>query len=320
VGGGITAAIGSVIPVIGHLISAGVETAEGKAILAARALNDKEREQIEEAERRSATKTSGLPGGAEAFRAGRGQMVSANVPIEKAEKAMNQIMQLIAGTGHGDPNAMAYAYARMETTHGPRERSAFAKNPEIEDALKNMFPQYKQPGMEQHLDEAISKGRIGTADMEEALRRASTEPRVSQVAEAQKNSPAGVGRSLWETAKESISGGPVAYGKSVREGMKQSFSNWFGGSTKPPGLETGGETGAPWQAHPERMAGQNEYQFTSLVGLAEKMQQEASGGGADVPSQQLTVLQQIEKNTTPKDQDTSPMGHAHAPPLVHGNW
>lgn len=59
----------------------------------------------------------------------------------------------------------------------------------------------------------------------------------------------------------------------------------------------------------ERFAGPHEYSFTSLAGLAEKMQQAAAGQGGEVDQQQLAVLQQI-RDKLPDEGSRIP----HSPP------
>jgi hypothetical protein len=86
-----------------------------------------------------------------------------------------------------------------------------------------------------------------------------------------------------------------------------------------PGLP-GANVNNPWEMSPYQGGAHKEYSFTSLSGLAEKMQQEASGGG-DVQDQQLDKLSKIEENTR-HAAESVPSGGAdsslHTGPNMHG--
>jgi hypothetical protein len=227
---------------------------------------------------------------------------------------MNQLMTLSEGGGlKGGVEGSAESYARMLAGRDPRHRAALARSsPVIMDALREMFPQYGAMGEEEGLMPALTSGKIGTKDVAEAVRRAALNPRVVQRADEAKN----VDTSGPFSAQNfrSTYRGIMQWGSDPGGAFKDWVTTMPGTARNSPSVTTlpgmGDVGNESWQAHPEPGRRAGEYQFTSLAGLAEKMQQEASGAGGDPAVEQVSLLKQIAENTKKGDGPIVPK-HEH---------
>lgn len=299
-GGAIGAMLGNTLSSLPSAIGGGVkfvlDTHESQGQLRAGAKTSEEADQWDEVRQRMSDTWGGSKLGVPEVMQGLDTFEIAGVSPEAAEKALNRIMTLRVAGAEVNPEA----YARMLAGHSPRQRMAAVRSSvPVMNALREMFPEYAKGDEEQGLLPAVSSGKIGTADIEEAYHRASLNPQLA-------------GRAQSVTGAGNIS----AFSRSNTERFGRMFTNpeeskmdWltfpFGSMVKTlmsPGISdlSGMESAAqgPWSAHPE-LSSSKEYSFTSLAGLAEKMQQEASGGG-DVQDQQLNELRQIKENTKSK--------------------
>jgi hypothetical protein len=313
-GGALSGAIGglvvSAIPGLSEIIRGAMERNEEHGALLAGALAPEERRQYEEIEAREKKNWFASKGGFSGYGKGLQAFQDVNLSPEQAEAAMNQLMVLSEGGGlKGGVEGAAESYARMLAGKDPRHRVGLVRSsPVIMDALREMLPQYNAPGMEETLLENLSKGHIGSQDVAEAVRRAALNPRIVQRANEAKDvdTTGPLSAQNWRSTYRGI----MQWGSDPGAALKDWLTSMPGTArsgpsvAELPGMGTVGNEA--WQAHPE-MGGRGEYQFVSLAGLAEKMQQEASGGLADMAARQLTVLEKIAANTAPKEQPST--GH-----------
>ena len=269
------------------------------------AVGPEEREKYDRILARERVQWGGVGPGASAYEKKLNKFQDINYSPEKAEEALNRLGVISAGGG-GNFEDMADKYAAMEKSHSPRARLALAQSsPAIMERLREMFPKYAAGGDdEQGLVPAIQRGEIGTKDMEEATRRAAENQRVKQRYEDAKGTLNPMRGSFWSKAGAEI-------WNFVTHPI-DTFSKEGKGGQQLVGVGPDGTESQPWAAHPELAHQQKEYSFTSLSGLAEKMQQEAGGGG-DVQDQQLTTLQQIAENTKKEDNSKHPGGEQNHP-------
>jgi hypothetical protein len=284
--GAIGGVIASAIPGLGAGLKQMADESEQEGQMAARAPTPEEAERWDKVRARGYSNWVMAKYGPDTFNSMMGKFQRAGMSPEDAEKEGNQLMTVGQNTGV-DPDSLAQDVINVKTRGSGRAGAALIHAvPEFEKKLRQMMNEaggnYGQGDEESaRLEDDVRSKRISSKTVLEAVRRSAIDPEMVRGAEAANNpnSWAGVFRDLFRGGQHMFSH-PI---EALTPGAEP-HTNTLG----LPGMEQG-STG-PWQNTSEAIRGQ--YAFTSLSGLAEKMQQEASGGG-DVQEQQLNVLQEI---------------------------
>lgn len=251
---------------------------------------------------------------------------------EEAFRRANTIVALAAGGMIGDPEQLAESIGQLEATHSHRAKMALGRNEFIASALEEKYKGYTP----EQIQTAISlrdnqPGAITSSELLSILSEKAQDPRVKNflAAKGEENRFAHFTETSyavpWATPNQLTS--DERYYLSARHAGKDvdtaKASFWTGKPYlsdeqlqrmeqilaaekdifKLPGL-LGGESGA---AH--ALGTGEQYGFTSLAGLAEKMQQEASGQAADAQERSATALEKIVTEGIKINSDRTPGGH-----------
>jgi len=305
--GGVGGIIAGLIPGVGEMFKHHGEVAESKAKLQDRAESPEDAAKWMHIREEGYGRWKRTAAGPEGFNKGLDIFQREKLSPEQAEKSMNEIMVLAANSGKS-PETMAEDYAKMLAQGSGRSRAAFAKSDDlIIDQIRKMVPGYeKGDAGETRLVADMTSGKISTATVQEAVHRAAVErPTLAGAGAEQRSTGAKwlpdmgdmreVGRDIYNLRVSTKGATPL---------------------NGAPGLEPVAPD-APWTNVPETMTGHEsrQYGFTSLAGLAEKMQTEASGTENDAQERSAGYLETI-VNQGVKIQPGTP-GAAQPVAVVH---
>jgi hypothetical protein len=337
IGASIGAQLSGLVMKIPETIGKEVEVSREAAILSDRSLSPEEAEQWKATTGPARAFWSGSPIDKDSYEKGLrifqttgpapSSPAEAQAKIKEAEAAMNQIMALGTGAPEqmGDVEGFARRYARMLTTHRGREKRAMLSDPLVMDAVQKRFSSYTTEQIEAAaaLDDNKA-GALTTRDISEAIGEAARDPRVIKGVESKMK------ENRWQRYREThqlyqgenqLDMDEVQYVNQLKRGGKESMSPTMypmnvlkpeqiekldklaaaqGTADKPADLSVlpGLNGAAPPAEHAlSGGKGMEEFAFTSLSGLAEKMQQEAAGGMGDIQDRQLAALEKIAANT-----------------------
>jgi DNA-binding TFAR19-related protein (PDSD5 family) len=264
----------------------------------------------------------------------------------EAEAIMNQAMTLAAMGRIGDPVAFAERLDKLQLTRRPRDKMALANEDFVFERLQAKYPDATPEQIQAAVrlkdsaPGAITSKEIVAAAVGDVASPRTTKYLGAKVQEWSRAHGSEAGAQLWQ-GQNQLQPDELEYIRRRRAGQtpRQAIKSPGEWNPNPEGIPSYGpprtlNISADQQARLDRLfraesgdssalsgmtprdvpahqlaavPGASTYQFTSITGLAEKMQTEASGA-LDVATQQLQVLERIATNT-----ERQPVEHPNSP-------